>query len=92
MNEEALEGLCIALQSLLQYELKRGNRILAIDTGWSKVELAVRLAAPLDMAYIKNMVAHNPDLEIWTSSDVKNPRESGVLCKSAKQTLSGSIS
>ncbi len=91
MNEKELKGLCTGLQPLLQHELDRGNRIIAIDTGWSKVTLAVRMAAPLDMEYLKRVVLNNPGLEIWESRDVKYPRETGVLCRGARQTLSGGI-
>jgi hypothetical protein len=91
MNEKELKGLCNGLQPLLQHELDRGNRIIAVDTGWSNVNLAVRMAAPLDMEYLKRAVLNNPGLEIWESRDVKNPREAGVLCRGASQTLSGGI-
>jgi hypothetical protein len=91
MNEKEIKGLCGGLQDLLQHELETGNRIVAVDTGWSKVALAVRLAGPLDMEHIKSAIENNPDLEIWESRDIKNPREAGVLCKSARQTLSGRI-
>jgi hypothetical protein len=89
MSENQIKGLCNELQSLLNHELKAGNRILAVDTGWSKVDLAVRLARPLDLSYVRQEVARNPDLEIWESRDIKNPQETGVLCKSARQTLAG---
>jgi hypothetical protein len=92
MSEKDLKDLCAELRNLLQHELDAGNRIIAIDTGWSKVALAVRLAGPLDKEYLKKAAAHNPDLEIWESQDIKNPQEIGVLCKSARQTLSGKIS
>ncbi len=91
MNRPELSGICPALNSLLQHELGRGNRILSVDTGWSKVKLAIRLEKPLDMGFIRQAVADNPDLEIWESRDIKNPQEAGVLCKSARQTLSGQI-
>jgi hypothetical protein len=91
MSERELKDLCGELQSLLQHEINTGNRIIAVDTGWSKVTLAVRLARPLDKEYIKKATASNPDLEIWESHDIKNPQEAGVLCKSSKQTLSGRI-
>ena len=91
MNEQDLDSLCEALKELLRHELKKGNRVLAVETGWSKVRLAVRLAEPLDMPFIKAAVKNNPDLEIWESRDIKNPREMGVLTKSARQTLSGLI-
>ena len=90
MNEQDLESLCEALKELLRHELKKGNQVLAVETGWSKVKLAVRLAEPLDMPFIKTAVKNNPDLEIWESRDIKNPREMGVLSKGAKQTISGS--
>jgi hypothetical protein len=91
MNENALKTLCVKLQDLLQHELKRGNRVLMTETGWSKVKLAVRLAYPLDMDYVRQAAANNPDLEIRESHDVKNPREVGILCRSESQTLSGQI-
>ncbi len=91
MNKNAPKDLCRDLQRLLQHELDTGNSILAVERGWSKVSLAVRLSGPLDMAYVKIKVAHNPDLEIWESHDPKNPQEAGVLCKSARQTLSGKL-
>jgi hypothetical protein len=91
MSEEGLKDLCSTLKNILDHELAAGNRVIAVDTGWSKVDLAVRLAGPLDMAYIKKVAAHDPDLEIWESRDIKNPQENGVLCKSARQTLSGNL-
>ena len=91
MNEDKLKSLCGELRSLLEHELRRGNRILAVDTGWSGVSLAVRLVRPLDMEQARRAAAQNPDLEIWESRDVKNPRETGVLCKSARQSLSGKM-
>jgi hypothetical protein len=91
MSEAELKDLCSELRSILQHELEAGNRVIAVDTGWSKVALAVRLAGPLDMKYIRKAAAGNPDLEIWTSRDIKNPQENGVLCKSSRQTLSGTI-
>jgi hypothetical protein len=90
MSEPA-PALCAKLQPLLEHELKRGNRITARDTGWSKVALAVRLASPLDMEHLKKAAAADPDLELWQSRDVKNPRETGILCKSARQTLAGPL-
>lgn len=92
MNKNRLENLCADLQSLLKHELDAGNRIIAVETGWSKVTLAVRLGRPLDIEYIKKTIADIPDLEIWESHDSKNPQEAGVLCRSTKQTLSGAIS
>jgi hypothetical protein len=91
MSEKETKQLCSKLQVLLQHEIQRGNRVIAADTGWSKVILAVRMAGPLDMKYVEQTLAGDPDLEIWKSLDVKNPSEVGVLCKSAKQTLSGRL-
>jgi hypothetical protein len=91
MSEEGLKDLCSTLKKLLKHELAAGNKVIAADTGWSKVSLAVRLARPLDMEYIKKAAALNPDLETWESQDIKNPQENGVLCKSTRQTLSGNL-
>jgi len=91
MSEKQLQELCADLQALLQHELERGNYIIAVDTGWSKVTLAVRMASPLDMEYIKRLVMNNPNLEIWESHDIKYPQEAGVFCKNSRQTLSGGI-
>ena len=91
MNDSDLKPLCAKLQRLLQHELDRGNLVVAVDTGWSKVTLAVRLADPLDMANLRNASEDDPDLELWESRDIKHPKEAGVLCKSARQTLSGKI-
>ena len=91
MNDNNLKDLCGKLQGLLQHELEVGNRIIAMDTGWSNVRLAIRMDNPLDMEYIRKAAGHDKDLQIWESRDIKNPREAGVLCRSAKQTLSGAI-
>jgi hypothetical protein len=91
MNEKELDNLCGTLTELLRHELEKGNRVAAVETGWSRVKLAVRLARPLDIFFIKKAAQNNPDLEIWESRDIKNPQETGVLCKSAQQTLSGPI-
>jgi len=88
MNEPAL---CAKLQLILDRELARGNRVMAQETGWSKVKLAVRLADPLDADSLKRAAAADPDLELWQSRDVKNPREAGILCKSCRQTLAGPL-
>ena len=90
MNKADLTGLCSKLGDLLRHEINAGNKIIAVETGWSKVSLAVRLANPLDMEYVKMVSRDDPDLELWESHDIKNPVEAGVLCKSARQTLSGS--
>jgi len=63
-----------------------------METGWSKVTLSVRLDGCLDWAYINQAIADNPDLEAWESRDIKNPQESGVLCKKDRQSLSGKLS
>jgi hypothetical protein len=89
MSEKSIKQLCGKLQVLLQHEIQRGNRVIAAETGWSKVVLAVRLAEPLDMEFVKKTVVGDADLEIWESLDVKNPAETGVLCKSARHSLSG---
>lgn len=89
MSKNNIKQLCAKLQVLLQHEIQRGNRVIAAETGWSKVVLAVRLAEPLDMEFVKKTVAADPDLEIWESRDVKNPAETGVLCNSAKQSIAG---
>jgi hypothetical protein len=91
MSENNIKQLCGKLQVLLQHEIQRGNRVIAAETDWSKVALAVRLAEPLDMKFVKKTAAADPDLEIWESRDVKNPAETGVLCKSARQSLSGRV-
>lgn len=91
MSNCEIAGLCPSLKHLLAHELECENKILAVETGWSKVKLAVRLAAPLDVAFVRKAVKGNSDLEIWQSRDVKNPREMGVLCKSARQSLSGPL-
>jgi hypothetical protein len=91
VNNTDLSKLCVPLRDLLQHEISRGNSIKAVETGWSKVSLAVRLTQPLDLDYAKTLAQNDPDLEIWESRDIKYPIEAGVLCKSAKQTLSGSI-
>jgi hypothetical protein len=92
MNNPIPDELCPELKIILRSELRKGNRILAVEKGWSKVNLAVRLTRPLDLEYIKKAASKNPDLQIWQSNDVKNPQETGILCKSAAQTLSGSLS
>jgi hypothetical protein len=92
MDNPIPDELCQELKTILRSELRKGNRILVVEKGWSKVTLAVRLTGPLDLEYIKNAAAKNPDLQIWQSNEVKNPQETGVLCKSAAQTLSGSLS
>jgi hypothetical protein len=91
MNEKDLKGLCPELKRLLRHELAAGNRVSAVETGWSKVSMAVRLVGPLDMENIREAAARNPDLEIWESLDIKHPREHGVLCKSVRQSLSGAL-
>ena len=91
MSEEAIKSLCVKLQNLLTYEIKQGNRVIAVETGWSKVVLAVRLANPLDMEHLKKVAENDKDLEIWESRDIKYPQEAGILCKSARQSLSGGI-
>jgi|WetSurMetagenome_2_1015567.scaffolds.fasta_scaffold1437481_1 hypothetical protein len=91
MSEARLKGLCMALKPLLEHELSSGNYVVAVESGWSKVKLAVRLAVPLDMAYISQAAALNSDLEVWRSRDIKNPQEAGVLCRSAAQTLAGPL-
>jgi len=91
MSEDELQTLCAKLWDLLQYEMNTGNRIIAIDTGWSNVKLAVRLARPLDMEHVRKVAEHNRELEIWESHDIKNLQESGILCRSHRQTLSGPI-
>jgi len=89
MSDNDTRQLCDKLQVLLQHEIRRGNRVIAEETGWSKVALAVRLAETMDMEFVKTMVGSDPDMDIWESRDVKNPAETGVLCKSARQSLSG---
>jgi hypothetical protein len=91
MSETDLSKLCLPLQNLLQHEISRGNKVKAVETGWSRVSLAVRLNLPLDMKFVKETVRNNPDLEIWESRDIKNPVEIGILCKSAGQSLSGNL-
>jgi hypothetical protein len=91
MNETDLSKLCGPLQELLQHEISMGNSIKALETGWSKLSLVVRMTNPLDMEYVKIAAQNDPDLEVWESRDIKNPVEAGILCKSAKQSLSGSI-
>ena len=91
MSENNIKQLCGKLEVLLQHEIQKGNRVIAAETGWSKVALVVRLAEPLDMEFVIKLAAADPDLEIWESRDVKNPVETGVLCKSAKQSLSGRL-
>lgn len=86
------EELCPELKTILRRELRRGNLISVVETGWSKVSLAVRMQGPLDLVYIQKAVTKNTDLKIWHSLDVKNPLETGVLCQSARQTISGSLS
>jgi hypothetical protein len=91
MNEKELDNLCDKLKDILKHELAAGNRIIAVETGWSKVNLAIRLAEPLDHSFLHKTAENNPDLQIWYSRDVKNPQETGVLCKSSQQTLSGPL-
>jgi hypothetical protein len=91
MSEGFPGELCPELKFILKHELEAGNRVVAVDTGWSKVALAVRMVRPLDMQFIKKAAAGNPDLEIWESRDIKYPHENGVLCKSARQTLAGAL-
>jgi hypothetical protein len=91
MNNKELGSLCPVLKVLLDHELERGNQVIAVETGWSRVKLVVRLSGPLDMPFIQKARANNPDLEIWENRDIKNPRETGVLCKSAQQSLSGML-
>jgi hypothetical protein len=89
MSDNQIELLCGKLQVLLRHEILHGNSVEAAETGWSKVTLAVRMAKALDMEFVKKTAGADPDLEIWESRDVKNPAETGVLCKSARQSLSG---
>jgi hypothetical protein len=91
MNKKALAGLCPELKALLDHELAAGNRVMATETGWSAVKLAVRLEKPLDRQFIQAAAQNNPDLRTWESRDVKNPREFGVLCQSQKQSLAGPL-
>jgi hypothetical protein len=91
MSKKDLDSLCDELRTVLKHELERGNHIMAVETGWSKVKLAVRMTDPLDMEFAKTAAANNPDLEIWESRDVKNPQESGLQCKSHRQSISGKI-
>lgn len=91
MNDKELATLCSELKPLLHHELERGNTVLAVETGWSRVTLAVRLSKPLDMTFVNKTVAENPGLELWENRDNKNPRESGVLCRRHQQSVSGAL-
>jgi hypothetical protein len=91
MSEKEPDSLCSELKTLLRHELESGNCVLAVETGWSRVKLAVRLTRPLDLPFVKKAAEKNSHLEIWESRDIKNPQETGVLCKKDRHTLSGPI-
>lgn len=67
------------LRQILYHELEAGNEIAQRETGWSKMDLVVRMKRPLDKEYIR---AHeNSSCHTFSSSDPHDgPPAFGIVC------------
>lgn len=78
------------LNELLDSELSRGNEILREETGWSKMDLVVRLKNPLSADETEaKAAASEGTLRIFSHTDPHDGSEYGVICE--RESLVGGI-
>lgn len=67
------------LRQILHHELDEGNSVASRETGWSKMDLVVRMKRPLDREFVH---AHaSSSCHTFSSDDPHNgPPEFGIVC------------
>jgi len=79
--------ICPHLNSVLESLISSGAKIEAIDSGWSKANLAVVLDKGLNPNVAKN-IAKELGVEFWKNNDPHYSIEYGLFCEKHKHGLS----
>jgi len=88
----SVPGLSPSLQSVLLYELARGNAIDHIEQpAGTRCPLAVVLAKPLDIAGFKDEHGLPSGVDTWENHDKHYPVQAGYVCERTRHALSGPL-
>lgn len=70
------------MQALLAHELALGNAVAAEETGWSNMDLVVRMKKPLDSGFAERAVSESGGAvrSFHTNDPHNHGAEYGVVC------------
>lgn len=88
----SVPSLSEKLQSMLQFELERGNSIERIEQpAGTRCPMAVVLSKPLDIAGFKATHGLPSGVDTWENHDRHYPTQAGYVCERTRHALAGPI-
>lgn len=87
-----VQGLSAELQPVVDFELRRGNRIERVDRpAGTRCALAVIFALPLDIAGFQASSQMPKGVKTWQNLDGHYPLEAGYVCEITRHAIAGPL-